>query len=129
MDRILSSIDERSALLPAQSEHISSIVRHCDSGDFSSVLLDWEQAPRSGLKVHMIGRRCSAFGTIIDDEIPGKGRGKIQHSSERVRDTLRAMIPMRDCEMAIDDWKRIAIDRVIVAKLQSLLLNGQIFST
>src|SRR5579885_438110 len=77
--------------------------------------------------MHMVRRRCSAFGAIVDDEVAGEGGCQIEHGFEPRCDPLRAMSPVRDSQMAVDDWKRVAVKREIAPEGQSFLFRGKIF--
>ncbi len=79
--------------------------------------------------MHVIRRGRSAFRTVIDDEISGQGRSKVQHISELVRDALQAVLSVSDREVTIHDWKRIAVDREVLVKPHTLLLRRQISRT
>ena len=76
--------------------------------------------------MHVVWCGCAAFRTVVDDEISGQGRRKVQHISELVRDVLQAVIAMNDREVVIDDWKRIAVDREVLIELHTFLFQRQI---
>src|SRR5271163_797113 len=92
-------------------------------------MLNRKQLSRARLKVHVVRCRRAAFGTVVDDEISWQGCRKIQHISELVRDTLRAVLLVSNSEMTLDDWKRITVDREVLAKLHTLFLRRQISRT
>src|SRR5712692_5511901 len=77
--------------------------------------------------MHVVWRGRSAFRTVIDDEISGQGRSKVQHISELVRDALQAVLSVSDREVMIHDWKRIAVDSEVLIKLHTLLFRRQIY--
>ena len=79
--------------------------------------------------MHVVWCGRSAFRTVIDDEISRQGRRKVEHISELVRDVLQAVFSVSDREVTIHDWKRIAVDREVLIKLQTLLLRRQISRT
>src|SRR6202022_2570776 len=79
--------------------------------------------------MHVVWRGRSAFRTVIDEEISGQGRSKVQHISELVRDVLQAVLSVSDREVMIHDWKWIAVDREVLVKLHTLLLRRQISRT
>ncbi len=75
--------------------------------------------------MHVVWCGCSAFGTVIDDEISGQGCGKVQHISEFVSDALQAVLSVSDREVTIHDRKRIAIDREVPIETHAFLLRRQ----
>ena len=79
--------------------------------------------------MHVVGCGCSAFRTVVDDEISGEGRGNVEHTSELVRDALQAVFFVSDRQMTIDDWKGIAVDREVLIELQTFFLSRQIART
>ena len=79
--------------------------------------------------MHVVGRGCAAFRTVIDDEISFQGRSKVEHVSELVRDALQAVFSVSDRQVTIHDWKRIAVDREVVIELQTFFLRRQIRRT
>ena len=79
--------------------------------------------------MHVVWCGCSAFRTVIDDEISRQGCREVQHISELVRDVLQVVLSVNDREVMTDDWKRIAIDGEVLIKLQTFFLRRQISRT
>src|ERR1019366_7421181 len=113
--------------IPAtKQEHISRVIRNSYASQSSGVLLDRKQSSRACLKVHVVRCGCSAFRTVINDEISSKGCSHVEHISELVCDALRAVFPVSDRQVTIHDWKRIAVDREVLIEAQTLFLRRQI---
>src|SRR2546428_5348231 len=76
--------------------------------------------------MHVIGGRCAALRPVVDDEVAWKRRRKIQHGAEFSGNALYSVLAVNDRAVAIDDWKWIAIDRVVGAEWDSSFLRIQI---
>src|SRR5213076_3300559 len=105
----------------AKEKHISHVVADSDSSNAGSVSLDGKQHTRTCLEMHVVGRRCSALGTIVDNEVAGQRRSEIQHVAKFTGDVLDHVIAMHDREMTIDDGKWIEVNRVASAECETAL--------
>src|SRR5262245_50257677 len=77
----------------------------------------------------MVGRGRSAFRTVVNDEVIGQCRGKIEHVPKLTRDALGFVVLVNDCEVPFDDRERIAIDGVAGPKRDTTLFGVEITGT
>ena len=71
-------------------------------------------------------RRSPAFRTVVDNKVSIQRRRYIEHASELTRDALQAVLTMNDRQMVLDDWKRIAVNREVIIKLDAFFFRIEI---
>src|SRR5579883_1654094 len=76
----------------------------------------------------MVGRRRSAFGTVVGYEVPRQRLRKLQDRADLPGDTLGRVLTAYDRQVRFDDRKRVAIDRELSVELYALFLGWKILS-
>src|SRR5262249_51725081 len=110
-------------------DYAPTVIRNCLSDSPFNLTDDGDVLRRAGLKVQMIRSGRSTLRTVIDYEIPRQCIGDGDDIGELPCDPLGPVFAVDDRHVAIENRKRIAIDRELGVKGQPFLLRRQVRRT